>query len=298
MVDIAESVLARLKNRAVETGRSHQLCLQLFCQEEFLRRLQHSRYVENFILKGGLFIYAITNFESRVTMDIDFLLQNIPNTPEKLESILNEIITTNTCNDFIIYEIARIELIALMKKYIGLKAVIITKIKNTRTTFSIDFSFGDVVVPKQKKRKIPTQLSDFNAPEINTYSIETTLAEKLDAILMLMEYSSRMKDYYDIFYISLKFDLDGSILQDAISQTFTNRNRNFTIDRFDKLIALGNDVLMKKKWIAFIKKIKGSNIDFDDILKVFNIFLREIVFTTLKKEPFTKTWSASGGLWL
>lgn len=49
MADIAASVLARLKNKAKESGRSYQLCLQLFCQEEFLRRLEksvtiHSRF--------------------------------------------------------------------------------------------------------------------------------------------------------------------------------------------------------------------------------------------------------------
>ena len=54
MVDIATSVLARLKNRAQISGRSYQLCFQLFCQEEFLRRLEKSKYAENLVLKGGL----------------------------------------------------------------------------------------------------------------------------------------------------------------------------------------------------------------------------------------------------
>ena len=31
MADIAASVLARLKNKSKESGRSYQLCLQLFC---------------------------------------------------------------------------------------------------------------------------------------------------------------------------------------------------------------------------------------------------------------------------
>lgn len=44
MADIAASVLARLKNKAAESGRSYQLCLQLFCQEEFLRRLEKTKY--------------------------------------------------------------------------------------------------------------------------------------------------------------------------------------------------------------------------------------------------------------
>ena len=34
MGDIASSVLARLKNKAKESGKSYQLCLQLFCQED------------------------------------------------------------------------------------------------------------------------------------------------------------------------------------------------------------------------------------------------------------------------
>ena len=42
MADIAASVLARLKNKAAESGRTYQLCLQLFCQEEFLRHLEKS----------------------------------------------------------------------------------------------------------------------------------------------------------------------------------------------------------------------------------------------------------------
>ena len=83
MGDVAASVLARLKNKARESGRSYQLCLQLFCQEEFLRRLEKSRYVDNLVLKGGLFIYSLTEFDSRVTVDIDFLLKKIPNTPEQ-----------------------------------------------------------------------------------------------------------------------------------------------------------------------------------------------------------------------
>ena len=39
MKNIGASILARLKNRAEDLGISYQQCLQLFFQEEFLRRL-------------------------------------------------------------------------------------------------------------------------------------------------------------------------------------------------------------------------------------------------------------------
>lgn len=142
MADIATSVLARLKNKATESGRTYQLCLQLFCQEEFLRRLEKSKYADNLILKGGLFIYSVTNFDGRVTVDIDFLLRKVPNTPEELKPVLEEIIGTSTGNDFIRFEIKEIAPIAVAKKYAGIGVSLVARIKNTRTPFSIDF--GDL----------------------------------------------------------------------------------------------------------------------------------------------------------
>ncbi len=233
MADIAASVLARLKNEAAKSGRSYQLCLQLFCQEEFLRRLEKSKYAENLVLKGGLFIYSVTDFDSRVTVDVDFLLRKVPNTPEQLKQVLEEIIETSTGNDFITFDIKEIAPIAIAKKYAGIGASLVARIKNTKTPFSIDFGVGDVIVPKQEKRKIPTQLDDFPAPTVNTYSLETTIAEKIDAILSLMEFSSRMKDYYDIYYLANKFDFDGATLTEALKKTFENRGRTFTVGQFE-----------------------------------------------------------------
>lgn len=275
MADKASSVLARLKNKAKESGRSYQLCLQLFCQEEFLRRLEKSKYADNFVLKGGLFIYALTEFESRVTMDIDFLLQRLPNTPEQLQPIIEEIIKTETDNDFVTFEIKSIAPIAVAKKYAGIGASLVAKIKNTKTPINIDFGVGDVIVPKQEKRSIPTQLDDFESPTINTYSLETTIAEKLDAILDLMEFSSRMKDYYDIYYLATHFEFDSNTLAEAMRKTFANRNHHFTMEQFNQVITFGEDKSMQKKWQAFSKKI-NVNADFKTILNTISDLLTKV----------------------
>ena len=298
MADIAVSVLARLKNKAKESGRSYQLCLQLFCQEEFLRRLEKSKYAENLVLKGGLFLYSLTDFDSRVTVDVDFLLRRIPNTPEQLKGILEEIIAVHTGNDFITFEIKAVAPIAVAKKYAGIGASIVTRIKNTRTPFSIDFGVGDVIVPKQEKRKIPTQLDDFVAPTINTYSIETTVAEKIDAILSLMEFSSRMKDYYDIYYLANKFDFDGKVLTEALKKTFENRGHSFTIEQFEQVMNFDNDEEMQKKWKAFVRKIDIKTDDFSTVLKTIKTFLTEPFTAAVRDKEFTEKWSAAdaGGM--
>lgn len=126
--------------------------LAALCQEEFLRRLEKSKYAENLVLKGGLFIYALTDFDSRVTMDVDFA-RRIPNTPEQLRAVMEEIIATSTENDFITFEIKSVEPISVAKKYAGVGASLIARIKNTRTPFSIDFGVGMLLFLSRKNGK-------------------------------------------------------------------------------------------------------------------------------------------------
>lgn len=297
MADIAASVLARLKNKAAESGRSYQLCLQLFCQEEFLRRLEKSKYAENLVLKGGLFLYSLTDFDSRVTVDVDFLLRKIPNTPEQLKIVLEEIIATETGNDFISFEIKNVAPISVAKEYPGIGASLVVKIKNTKTPFGIDFGVGDVIVPRQEKRKIPTQLDDFNSPTVNTYSLETTVAEKLDAILNLMEFSSRMKDYYDLYYLANKFDFDGATLTEALKRTFENRGHHFTAEQFEQVIAFGNDDAMQKKWRAFVRKIDTKTDDYNTVLRTIKAFLAKPFYAVVKNSKHYEQWSAQNNLW-
>lgn len=297
MADIAASVLARLKNKAKESGRSYQLCLQLFCQEEFLRRLEKSQYTEHLVLKGGLFIYSVTDFDSRVTVDVDFLLRKVPNTPEQLQTIIETIISTPTDNDFVTFEIKDIAPIAVAKKYAGIGVSLVARIKNTKTPFSIDFGVGDVIVPKQEKRKIPTQLDDFISPTVNTYSLETTIAEKIDAILSLMEFSSRMKDYYDIYYLANKFNFDGATLTEALRKTFENRGHTFTVEQFEQVMAFDSDEAMQKKWKAFVRKIDTKTDDYSTVLKTIKIFLLKPFTAAVESKKITEQWFAVNSSW-
>ena len=210
---------------------------------------------------------------------------------------MEEIIATDTGNDFITFEIKNVAPIAVAKKYAGIGASLVAKIKNTKTPFSIDFGVGDVIVPKQEKRKIPTQLDDFNAPMVNTYSLETTIAEKLDAILSLMEFSSRMKDYYDLYYLANKFDFDGATLTKALNKTFKNREHHFTVEQFEQIMTFGSDDTMQKKWKAFCRKIDTKTDDFITVLKTIRKFLSEPYNAAVENKEFVETWTASNRKW-
>ena len=109
MADISASVLAKLKNKAKASGISYQQCLQMFFQEEFLRRLAGSKYTDNFVLKGGLFIYTLTNFESRATVDVDFLMRGLNNDLARMDEIIAEILSVDTGNDFVTFKATKME---------------------------------------------------------------------------------------------------------------------------------------------------------------------------------------------
>lgn len=297
MADIAASVLARLQNKAKETGRSYQLCLQLFCQEEFLRKIEKSKYSRNLVLKGGLFVYTLTGFESRSTVDIDFLLRKIPNIPEKIKKMISEIVDVDTGNGYVSFEIGKVETIGLQKQYTGVGIGLVAKIKNTRTPINIDLSVGDVIVPGSEKRTIPTQLDNFSQPTINTYSLESTIAEKIDAIVSLMEFTSRMKDYYDIYYLAHSFEFDGFTLQKAISKTLQNRARVVEKDSLKQVVSFADDEGMVKKWKAFIKRIEMPAIDFSEVLQTIDMFLSGIFNEIVNNDDFTGKWNNATAQW-
>lgn len=293
MVDVGASILAKLKNKAKVTGIPYQTCLQLFFQEEFLRRLSKSRYAENFILKGGLFIYTLTNFESRATVDVDFLLRRMSGELEHVDTVIREIIATPTGNNEVVLLTAKgIERISPQRKYPGISTQIIGQIKNVRVPFDVDVGIGDVIVPKPQKRSVQTQLDGYELPEILTYSLESTIAEKFDAILQRYELTGRMKDFYDIYYLSQSFDFDGHTLQEAIAQTLSTRGTPYERESLDRVVALAEDADMQTKWRYFLKTIKGREIAFSDVVKGIDRFLRPVWETITNKDEFFEVWSA------
>lgn len=297
MADKAASVLAKLKNKAKESGISYQQCLQLFFQEEFLRKLAASKYKDNLILKGGLFIYTLTNFESRATVDVDFLLRGINNDMQRMDEIIAEILAVPTGNDFITFKAIPMEPIAVHRKYHGVSTQITGYIKNVRVPFNVDVGVGDVIVPNAKPRTIKTQLPDFDAPEIMTYSLESTIAEKLDAILQRFELTGRMKDFYDIYYLSQTFDFDGLKLQTAITETLQNRGTEYDADSFKRIKALTDDEDMQKKWRYFLRTLRNPEIPFAEVMDGIAAFLEPVWSAFVKEEEFQKQWSCERREW-
>lgn len=295
--NMAASVLTRLKNQSKEEGIPFQMVLQLFAQEEFLRKLSLSQYADNLILKGGMFIYTLTEFDSRPTRDIDFLIKNLHGSLENIEQTMRDICNTSTGNDFITLEVLGTEAISVDKKYPGVKTTFVGRIGKVRIPLSIDVGIDDVIVPDPIKRTIVTRLPDFVSPEVFTYSLESTIAEKFDAILQRMAGTSRMKDFYDIYYLSGIFDFEGEILIEAVKSTLDHRNRELQDDVFAEIEDFKNNNALNTQWKAF-EPAKESGLLFDDVLDRLAVFLEPIYQNMLSETNYDKRWSCENKMWM
>lgn len=297
MADVAASVLVKLKNKAKASGISYQQCLQLFMQEEFLRKLSKSGCEDKLILKGGLFIYTLTNFESRATIDVDFLLRSVSNSIESVKSLIIQILETPTGNDYINMAAKGFEEISPQRKYHGISTQIIGQIKNVRVPFNIDIGVGDIIVPCAEERTINTQLPDFEAPIIMTYSLESTIAEKFDAILQRFELTGRMKDFYDIYYLSRTFDFEGIKLQNAVFETLQRRGTPYDKDSFKRIVALAEDENMQKRWRYFLKNIKDDTLEFSVVIAEIKTFLESVFDAIVNEDKWQQDWKSSIRRW-
>lgn len=297
MADIAISVLKKLRNKAKMSGIRYQQCLQLFVQQEFLRKLSKSGCEDNLILKGGLFIYMLTNFESRATIDVDFLLRTESKSIDDVKALIIRILNTPTGNDYIYMKAKGFEEILPHIKYQGFRIQIIAQVKNVRVPFNVDIGVGYVIVPRAEERKINTQLSGFETPVIKTYSLESTIAEKVDAILQRFELTSRMKDFYYIYYLARTFDFDEAKLQTAIMRTLERRGTPYDKNSFKRVIALAKDEDMRKRWKYFLKNIKIDTLEFTVVIDEIRTFLEPVFEAIVNEDEWQKTWNSLKNQW-
>ena len=291
--DMGASVLARIKKQSKETGINYQSCLQLLAQEEFLRKLGLSDYVDNLILKGGMFLYTLTNFDGRPTMDIDFMMRRISNDIESIEQIIQSICEVGTGNDFITMEVLGTKEITPEKEYPGVGISLKAHIKNVRIPFSIDIGVNDIIVPDAVKRKVSTRLPDFVEPNILTYSLESTLAEKLDAIIKRMTATSRMKDFYDLYYIPSMFDFDGRKLQEAFVETLQHRGTSYEKDSLEKIRKFEGNTFLSGLWDNYNPGPGLVKPDFHSVLERIDYFVGPVYQAIIKEDEFFGNWSAT-----
>ena len=292
----ADSVKARLKNFAVSSGCTFQDALVYYGLERTIYRISISPYAGHFVLKGGIFLYAIFDRKyERATTDVDLLARRISNSAEEMKTVFRDIFSQDT-DDTLAFDLDSItaEDIAEFKEYHGLHISAVAYLDRTRIPIGIDIGFGDVIYPDAVEMDFPVIL-DMEAPRVNAYSLESSIAEKLEAIVKNGFLNSRYKDFYDIFVLSEKYPFNYEILNNAVTETFTNRNTPITMDTSAFSNEFLSDSMHQTRWNSFLKKKRALiPVSMNDAISRIRTFVTPLL--TQPSVPVTE-WDPNEGCW-
>lgn len=297
--NVAASVRQKLLNRAKEKDQPFNEILQYYVMERFLYRLSISDYKDKFILKGALLFIVWQQSEIRSTIDIDLLgkINNDPNIITKVFQVIGEI---NVAEDGVRFDSSSVtsEQITVDADYRGVRVCLYGYLGTARVRIQIDIGFSDVVTPGPEQFFYPTILP-VSAPRLNCYNKETLIAEKLQAIAKLGILNSRMKDFYDIWTLSERFEFDGTTLKNATRITFQRRETSITEDLIAFLDTFCRNDEKIRQWRGFLRKSRALNIpeSLEEIIRDIKRFLNPVISSIASGDEFKKMWKPKQKMW-
>lgn len=107
-------------------------------------------------------------------------------------------------------------------EYVGTRTHVEARCGSARLGLQIDMGFGDTVWPAPGRCTYPPLL-DLPPPTVLAYPRETVVAEKLEALVLLGDRNSRIKDFFDLNYLASCFEFDRALLREAVRRTFERR---------------------------------------------------------------------------
>lgn len=292
-LNLSASIWARLLQLARAQNIDPMTILKRYIQERFLYRVGLSSYRDKLILKGALMLVAYQIPSQRPTKDVDLLGENISGEPDALKRIISEIAGIEY-PDGLTFDVENIlvENIIENARYTGLRTRIPVNLGKIQDRLQIDVGFGDIIIPNPVMLDYPVIL-DLEHPSVMTYSLESAIAEKFEAIVSLGELNSRMKDFYDINFMAARKTFRSDILRKAIETTFNQRNSKLEHRKsiWQKSFCQDND--RKKLWRAFLETNHLALVEFEYVV----IRLAEFIDPLLTFNEM-KTWSPNDWKWV
>ena len=297
--NLAGSVKARLANLARDQKEDFQELLSRYGRERLLYRLSASQYQDRFILKGALLFVYWMGALHRPTRDMD-LLGYGDSTITSIEAVFRDLAALSVEPDGLVFEPESVngEGIKNEEEYEGVRVHMIALLEKTRVPLQIDVAFGDRIVPGPEDIEFPTLL-DFPTPHLKSYTRESMVAEKFEAMVKLGMLNTRMKDFFDLWSASQEFPFDGSTLSQAIETTFETRGTAVPIEPPLALMPeFYDDKEKQAQWKAFLNKgrlsAKGELLP--EIADALRSFLMPVSSAVAHKERYKGMW-IPGGPW-
>lgn len=183
--------------------------------------------------------------------------------------------------------------------YGGTRISLVARIGSARCALQVDVGFGDAVTPEPQTAIYPTLLDDFQAPRLRVYPVYTVIAEKYQAMVMLGQANTRMKDLFDLEVIARRTDLDGALLAAAIAATFSRRQTAVPTEVPVALTAqFSEDAAKRRQWQAFLGKNRIAVSDLSGTVALLAALLWPPTQVADASSPATAVWSSRTLRWV
>ena len=295
----AASIRTKLMNIARAKDIDFDALLLRYFQERFLYRLSISKFSKNFVLKGGFLLIYLKMPVVRPTKDIDFLAEQVKNDLADIKHIFRDIVRV-VHDDGIKFNPSSIttERIKEDADYEGIRLKIEATLGQARKRLQMDICFGDIIIPKAKAIEFPTLLEE-KPPRVKVYSIESIISEKFEAMVKLAMVNSRMKDFYDVYFLSLSHNFQSNRLKKAIESTFYIRKTPIPYNPLVFKVEFYENKERQKQWAAFLRKLRlhDTNQEFSEIMKKIINFLEPVIISIGDRTRINKSWDPIKGYW-
>jgi len=251
----AASIRTRLLALAQSKGENYQRVLGRYAIERFLYRLGRSPYRDKFALKGATLFTLWTGHTHRPTKDLD-LLGRGSSAIDEVEQTIRAICEIHE-EDGLVFDSASVEGTKIKEddEYDGVRIKLLAKLAGALIPMQIDIGFGDAVYPEPELASFPVLLP-MEAPLIRAYPREASIAEKFHAMVLLDIRNSRMKDFYDIWFMANTWTFDMASLRNAILASFERRGSTIpTGVPFALTDDFLNDPQKTQQWSAFVNRL-------------------------------------------
>jgi hypothetical protein len=294
--NLAASVKARLLALAQRRDETFNLLVVRFGIERMLYRLSVSPHADRFLLKGAVLFAVWDEKAHRPTRDVDLLAFG-PTEMSGMAEVFREIVQTPVPPDGLVFDpdSIRTEQIREDDTYGGVRVRLQAWLGKGEVPLQVDLAAGDAVTPAPVRTDFPVLL-DFPAPRVRTYPVYTVVAEKFEAMVKLGIGNSRMKDFFDLWFLSRRFDFEGATLHRAIRATCTRRQTELGAELPRPLTdAFGLDETKQTQWGAFLQRnrLAGPSTRFADVI----VLLREFIAPALMPDAAGIHWHAATSSW-
>jgi len=283
----AASVRARLLALAQSKGQDYQRILGRYAIERFLYRLGNSTYRDRFAIKGATLFTLWTGDTHRPTKDLDLLGWGSSAIREVEETI--QAICKVEGNDGILFDGEAVEGTRIKEEdeYAGVRVTFHAVLAGAWIPMQVDIGFGDAVYPEPEFASFPVLLP-MEPPVILAYPREAAIAEKLIAMVVLDIRNSRMKDFYDIWFMANTWAFEMATLRNSTLASFERRGLAIPSDvPFALTEEFLGDPQKKQQWNAFVSRLyPGSD---STSLEEVGALLRAFVFPCILPAPTAKS---------